>query len=105
MSGSVTLRFVSASPAEIIEKLIEKNIAIHNIKYIDHMTVELSVGKNMEKCTAHFICKRGGKVIGSMNSGIAAILASSIRRPVFMVTIALLIFLSVFLSGRLYFFK
>lgn len=99
----VTVQLVSADIPRILQELNQKDIMMFHVQQLDHLTVQFRVRQEELPAVLQMAEKRGAKVHVLARLGVSNALRGMFRRPILLLSIALLLFLSFFLPTRVLF--
>ena len=101
--GTVTLRLVSAQWENSLEALRNAGIILENVVLIDQLTISFSVRQQNLELVQTIARKRGEKLEIDSRRGVIYKIRGLIRRPVLVAGMLLLLWLSVWAPGRVFF--
>ena len=105
MMGSVTIQIISADLALLLRYIEKANIPLHQVKWIDDLTVILQVKRKDERRLQELANKRGAEVSVVGKKGIYWTICALAKRPVLLSALALIIFAGFYLPTRIFFFR
>ena len=106
LSGdTVQLQITGADVVNTITKITQSGISIFTMEQVDHFTLTFFVKRSDFNNTVKIIRKRGDDYTVVKESRIRLFLQRSLRRPLFLGSIVMLLFLSLWLPSRVLFIK
>ncbi len=102
-AGALEIELKCADPAFALSRLQDKGIALHNVRFIDELTVCFTVSRLSLKMLRSVADKRGFAVIIKEKQGIYWLIPGLLRRPVLLVGLLFLIILGSVLPTRVLF--
>lgn len=103
LSGTVRIKTVSAEPEKLIADLSQQGYVLHNIRFEDSLTVIFTVSRQEYLALTGILNKKGAQFHVLQRSGIHWIFAVLKRRPILLTGVLLLVLLSLYIPGRIFF--
>ncbi len=103
LAGTIWLEITSADPSRTLAALNENGIDIHGVTHEDPFTVVVQLARRDHKVAVALVQKKGGEVKLLQRSGIYWRLTGLLKRPVFLLTLGLILTLTAFLPRKVLF--
>ena len=100
VSGRLTLEIICADVPWIIRQFLNRGITLHNVQYLDHFTVTLSINRVDLAELTQLTEKNGGNVRVLDRNGLVWMMEALLRRSILLVGILALLVVSWALPGR-----
>ena len=101
--GSVTAEITSADCADVLNALTSAGVQLHDVTFIDELTVDVALSKQQLHILESVSEKRNFSVKLKHRSGLYWIGKSLIKRPILVVFFSIILFLSFYLPSRVLF--
>lgn len=105
LNGTVTLELTAADPADFLSRLKDRAITLENIHFVDPLTVQFEVKRQSIKQIAYEGEKNDCQIKILQKKGIYWTIRDFFHRPVMVTGICFLLFLTIFLPTRIFFFR
>lgn len=99
----VYAQIVCADISRVLRELIHKNITVHNIKDCGDLSISCVIRTVDISAVEKILSRYGGAISIIRKGGISVIFMAALHRPVFVCSVIMLIFLSVFIPTRILF--
>jgi len=103
VSGMVCVRVECADLPSLFHELGRESIPVHDLRYINALEVTFRIRAKYYKRVALIVKKKGASVRIETRSGLYWYFNNIVRRPVLVVGIALVLFLSYYVPGKILF--
>ena len=105
LAGSLEVTLHCADPSYALSLLEQAGITLHNIRFVDELTIALTVGRWDLKTLRSIAVKRGFDVKVSARRGLYWLLPGLFRRPVLLLGLTFLFVLGMYLPTRVLFIQ
>jgi sporulation protein YqfD len=105
VAGQLHIEITGADIPFIFKRLTRAGIVLYNAVQIDDLTVQASIVRKNITIVRSVVSTCGGAVKILQKNGIVFAAKKIFKRPFLMVTVALLIFMSVYIPSRIFFVK
>lgn len=105
LSGMVVQEIIAADPASVLSTLHEHGIPLAKVQFIDELTVQLQVNRSHTKWISSYCEKMGLKCRIISKRGLFWKFRGLLKRPVFVIGLALYMFLTIFLPTKILFYR
>ncbi len=105
MAGMVTVTLTAAEPEKTLHCLNEAGVVLHQIRWLQPLTVQFQCGQYDRKKIKRICEKRGDQVEFSQTTGLRQLAGKLLRRPVLATGGLVFLFLTVFLPTRVLFIQ
>ena len=102
---TVSLELTSADPQGALDEMLQMGLSLYSVYRIDELVIGFTIKKSEMQVLRSVIQMRDDSIRVVREKGISNILMRSRRRPVLLLGLALLIFLTVFLPTRILLFR
>lgn len=103
VSGSVRVRAQSAEQAQLLSALNRSGIQLYDVTYVDELTVDFTVLACDLTIATKIAKKRGEQLTRQSGSGFVFLLKRILGRPILVIGILIVVFMSFFLPSRILF--
>ena len=103
--GTIEVIITCANPGELLSRIASCGIHVFNTRYIDDLTLQLTVNRQDWSRLNDIIMKRGGQCKIIRKRGLYWPICKLSNRPVLIVTLCFLLFLTCFVPSRVFFLR
>lgn len=101
--NSITAQITCADCSGLMNAFIANNVRIYDVQYIDCLTLCLRIGRKDAKLAQHITVNNGGTFRKIQMSGVCVHLERLIKRPLLLIFLSMMLFLSCYLPSRVLF--
>lgn len=105
LSGVLKIEITSASPTQLLNRAGEAGIALHGIVYQNALTVQCCIARREYTPLEKLVFRLGGNIKILQKRGIYFDLTGLVKRPIFLLSIILILILTVVLPTRVLFVR
>lgn len=105
LSGMLTIKILSADSSDILRRLHQSSIEVFGVQFLDELQLQLQIRQKDHKRIAEITKKSGGQLSVVSQEGIYYRFAALYHRPILILALLAMFFLTVLVPTRIYFFR